>query len=203
MALPISPNTITAAMINVELGRAANAPFNINGAEERALAGKPSGTISFSDFHGKSSFSNKLGFEYPSIESGSSASSTTATYSASIEFSGALPTLTEYEGVKRPGSIIVATRGWHPSIVSFLTPVITDLNKVVDLSLYEFKWAVTGGSTAYWNHPSNPPENTWVPLQMLRFGCKFRGSITTFRVSMRRKSDFSDTASIDWAVTGE
>lgn len=54
MALP-STGTITAAMINVELGRAANAPFNINGAEERALAGKPSGAITFNDFRGKSS----------------------------------------------------------------------------------------------------------------------------------------------------
>lgn len=53
MALP-STGTITAAMINVELGRAENAPFNINGAEERALAGKPTGAISFDDFRGKS-----------------------------------------------------------------------------------------------------------------------------------------------------
>lgn len=53
MTLP-SSGTMTAAMINVELGRASNAPFSINGAEERALAGKPSGAISFSDFYGKS-----------------------------------------------------------------------------------------------------------------------------------------------------
>lgn len=54
MALPTT-GAITAAMINVELGRAATAPFNINGAAERALAGKPSGAISFADFRGKSS----------------------------------------------------------------------------------------------------------------------------------------------------
>lgn len=53
MALPNSPNTITAAMINKELGRAENAPFNLNDSAVRALAGKPSGTISFSDFWGK------------------------------------------------------------------------------------------------------------------------------------------------------
>lgn len=54
MALPVSPNTITANNINVELGRAGTAAFSINGADERALAGVASGQISFSDFHGKS-----------------------------------------------------------------------------------------------------------------------------------------------------
>ncbi|AUR85989.1 hypothetical protein NVP1081O_254 [Vibrio phage 1.081.O._10N.286.52.C2] len=53
MALPIS-GLITAAMINDELGRAQTAPFSLNGAEERALAGIPSGAISFADFYGKS-----------------------------------------------------------------------------------------------------------------------------------------------------
>ncbi len=53
MALP-SSGPMTASMINVELGRASTAPFSINGAPERALAGKPSGAISFSDFYGKS-----------------------------------------------------------------------------------------------------------------------------------------------------
>lgn len=54
MALPGPGVPMTAAMINVELGRASSAPFNINGAEERALAGIASGTISFNDFYGKS-----------------------------------------------------------------------------------------------------------------------------------------------------
>lgn len=54
MALP-SSGSITAALINVELGRASSASFSMNGTEERALAGKASGAISFSDFHGKSS----------------------------------------------------------------------------------------------------------------------------------------------------
>lgn len=54
MALPLS-GPISASMINVELGRASNAPFDINGAAERALAGVPSGPISFSNFYGKSS----------------------------------------------------------------------------------------------------------------------------------------------------
>lgn len=48
---------ISAADINVELGRASTAPFDINGAAERALAGVPSGAISFSDFYGKSAYS--------------------------------------------------------------------------------------------------------------------------------------------------
>lgn len=52
MTLPTSGN-ITAAMINTELGRLSNAPFDINGTEERELAGKPSGAIAFSDFYGK------------------------------------------------------------------------------------------------------------------------------------------------------
>ncbi len=54
MALP-SSGPLTASQINVELGRASSAPFALGGADERALAGKPSGAISFSDFHGKSS----------------------------------------------------------------------------------------------------------------------------------------------------
>lgn len=52
MALPTS-GTITAAMINTELGRAAHAAFNLNDSAVRALAGRPSGAISFSDFYGK------------------------------------------------------------------------------------------------------------------------------------------------------
>lgn len=46
---------LSASQINIELGRAGSAAFNIQGAEERALAGVPSGPISFSDFLGKSS----------------------------------------------------------------------------------------------------------------------------------------------------
>lgn len=51
MAISSSPS---ASEINVELGRLATAPFAINGAEERALAGVPSGPITFTDFIGKS-----------------------------------------------------------------------------------------------------------------------------------------------------
>lgn len=53
MTLPAS-GLIDAAAINVELGRASTAAFDINGATERALAGVASGTISFSSFYGKS-----------------------------------------------------------------------------------------------------------------------------------------------------
>lgn len=56
MVLP-SSGLIRASDINVELGRLAGAPFDINNAVERALAGKPTGAIKFSDFYGKS---NKL-----------------------------------------------------------------------------------------------------------------------------------------------
>lgn len=53
MSLPTT-GSISAAQINVELKRASGAPFSINGGPERALAGKPSGPISFADFRGKS-----------------------------------------------------------------------------------------------------------------------------------------------------
>lgn len=55
MTLPAS-FPISKSQINVELGRAATDPFDIQGAEERELAGVPSGAISFSDFLGKSAF---------------------------------------------------------------------------------------------------------------------------------------------------
>ena len=53
MTLPMS-GPMTAAMINVEMGKAWNAPFSITGADARALAGIPTGPIKFSDFYGKS-----------------------------------------------------------------------------------------------------------------------------------------------------
>lgn len=53
-------STPTASEINLELGRAADAPFSIDGAEERALAQVPSGPISFSDFIGKSAVYSPL-----------------------------------------------------------------------------------------------------------------------------------------------
>lgn len=59
MALP-SSGAITASMINVELGRAANAPFSLNDTQVRALADKPTGTIKFSDFWGKSNAASLL-----------------------------------------------------------------------------------------------------------------------------------------------
>lgn len=54
MALPKS-GLITAAMINVELKRAASAAFSLGGAAERKLANVLTGPISFADFYGKSS----------------------------------------------------------------------------------------------------------------------------------------------------
>jgi hypothetical protein len=56
MTLPAAP-PIKASDINVELGRSAGAAFDIDGTEERSLAGVPSGAISMSNFLGKSSFS--------------------------------------------------------------------------------------------------------------------------------------------------
>lgn len=56
MTLPAS-GPMGASAINVELGRASTAPFDINGTAERTLAGKPTGVINFSDFYGKSNVS--------------------------------------------------------------------------------------------------------------------------------------------------
>lgn len=49
-----SSGAISANDINIELGRAGTATFSMNGAEERGLAGVPTGVISMSDFYGKS-----------------------------------------------------------------------------------------------------------------------------------------------------
>lgn len=51
-----SSGTITANQINVELGRSGTAYFNLNGADERALADRPTNasSISFNHFYGKS-----------------------------------------------------------------------------------------------------------------------------------------------------
>lgn len=49
-----SSGTLPASEINTELGRSASAYFNLNGSEERALADRPSGSIAFNHFYGKS-----------------------------------------------------------------------------------------------------------------------------------------------------
>ena len=53
MTLPTG-GPLLASMINVELGRNANDFFHLNGANERRLAGVPTGQVDFSDFYGKS-----------------------------------------------------------------------------------------------------------------------------------------------------
>lgn len=50
-----SSGALPASEINTELGRSASALFNMNGAEERALAGVASGSYGFNSFYGKSS----------------------------------------------------------------------------------------------------------------------------------------------------
>lgn len=52
MTLP-SSGTMSAAMVNNELGRPSNAVFSMNGASERALAGVASGPYSMASFYGK------------------------------------------------------------------------------------------------------------------------------------------------------
>lgn len=54
MALPTT-GALSASQINVELGRASSAVMSMNGSDERGLAERPSGVISFQDFRGKSS----------------------------------------------------------------------------------------------------------------------------------------------------
>lgn len=49
-----SSGALPASEINTELGRSATAAFNMNGAEERALAGVASGSYGFNSFYGKS-----------------------------------------------------------------------------------------------------------------------------------------------------
>lgn len=66
MALPKS-GLITAAMINVELKRAASAAFSLGGSEERKLAKVLSGPISFADFYGKSSIVTGVNITSPMI----------------------------------------------------------------------------------------------------------------------------------------
>lgn len=53
MTLPLS-GAISIEDINLELGRDASAPFDMNGTEERGLVGIPTGTYSWSDWWGKS-----------------------------------------------------------------------------------------------------------------------------------------------------
>lgn len=52
MALP-ETGPLSFAEINVELGKAANAPITLGDAVVRALAGKASGALSFADLRGK------------------------------------------------------------------------------------------------------------------------------------------------------
>lgn len=56
MTIPLT-GQISFATINVELGRAANAPISLNETAVRQLAGIPSGPISFNDLRGKSALS--------------------------------------------------------------------------------------------------------------------------------------------------
>lgn len=92
MALPAT-GTITAAMVNVELGRAATAPFSLNDSAVRTLAGKPSGAISFADLRGKSAVTVVVTISPPSHGSTSSTNmSASATYTVSVTKNGVATT---------------------------------------------------------------------------------------------------------------
>jgi hypothetical protein len=85
MTLPATP-PITAQDINVELGRSPTAAFDITGAEERALAGVPSGAISFTDFLGKSAV--ELSLTPATVVDGSESAGTTIISLATSQSSG-------------------------------------------------------------------------------------------------------------------
>ncbi len=53
-----SSGPISIRDINIELGRAATAPFSFDGAEERTLANIPTGGIGLTDFYGKSNITS-------------------------------------------------------------------------------------------------------------------------------------------------
>lgn len=53
MPLPMS-GIISFRDINIELGKDPNSPISLNDSDVRALAGKATGIITFSDFRGKS-----------------------------------------------------------------------------------------------------------------------------------------------------
>lgn len=54
MTLPVFPNIIKMSQINTELTRSSTATTSFGETESRLLSGKTSGTVSMSDFHGKS-----------------------------------------------------------------------------------------------------------------------------------------------------
>jgi hypothetical protein len=56
MALP-NTGPLSMSQVNTELGRSSSANISLNEAAVRALAGVPSGAISFQDLRGKSAFS--------------------------------------------------------------------------------------------------------------------------------------------------
>jgi len=146
MTLP-SSGPMSASMINVELGRASNAPFNINGSAERALAGKPSGAISFSDFYGKSNLPPTTG----SMVSGASGNNTGYSNGAYLSgawgsFSGTLYGLspTSFNWNVVTGSLGISFQG------SSALPTGLTLSVYIGASLFDSRvlgdWSAFGGN---------------------------------------------------------
>jgi len=66
----VTTGAISASMINTELGREMAAILSLNSTVARALVAKPTGTLSFSDFYGKSATPTRepaSGFLYDGI----------------------------------------------------------------------------------------------------------------------------------------
>ena len=96
-------NKPTAKEINIELGRPANAPFSIGGSLERQLAGRPTGTIWFSHFIGKS----WVDIDY-TIKDASASDFHEYTAAASLKFHNGVVNVLDGTGTAQS---IVVTRG--------------------------------------------------------------------------------------------
>lgn len=88
--------TIKASDINTELGRTPSSIFHLDGADERSLAGKPSGLIKFSDFYCKSlAFNMTIGLYNVVVNGGLQLTGFSATPAGNLKFGtieGANPT---------------------------------------------------------------------------------------------------------------
>lgn len=172
MALP-SSGPISAGMINMELGRSGIAPFNINGAAERALAGRPTGSISLSHFLGKSAWDGGRALAWTAGSSFGAASYITSQiniYSTGIVV-GSYSTSTSGAG-REIGR-------WTPSDAADAT---------------ECRWVrVSGGQPV-----GGTPEAVWARLSDGYLSVLCRDSTVTVRFEFRRGS--IDLGSVNFTI---
>ena len=109
MTLPTSGG-LNFQQINIELGKPATSPISLNDANVRALAGKPSGPISFGDLLGKSSYTPMSATLYDVDMDGQANASSpyTMTYPISIAvYNGLAPFSFTWSHVSGSGSVDV------------------------------------------------------------------------------------------------